>query len=322
MRFDVLTFLRRHAIPHTLEGNNVKRDNVNVKCPFCGVRDPSMHLGIDLETAKWGCWRDQAHRGNNIARLIRALLHCSWEKALEIVGAPPPSTNESLDSLRSRLQRPTAVTSSTSKMEFDRGFFELSRQDPRVVRFHEYLISRGFAPEDIQTLCHHYGLRGALSGRFAWRLILPFYANQQLLGWTGRSIAAAELRYLSHPSSSVVKELVFNQEECNAGGETLVLVEGPLDCLKVDFYGAWKGFRACGLLGTAVTQTQISVIASLSQRFERLLVLLDSDAQGAALRLSSCFPGIEVRVGSLPEGVKDPGELDPTAVERLLQRYR
>ena len=74
---DVLTFLDHNRIPYRTNGPNCAKGHVVIKCPFCGDEDPSEHLGIQLSTGYWGCWRNSSHRGRRPHRLIMRLLGCN-----------------------------------------------------------------------------------------------------------------------------------------------------------------------------------------------------------------------------------------------------
>src|SRR5262245_59631880 len=83
--FDWPQFLTRNRIPFVTEGKNTPRGSIGIKCPFCGVADPSEHMVIRLSGKGWRCWRDQSHSGSSPERLIQALIHCSLAAALELV---------------------------------------------------------------------------------------------------------------------------------------------------------------------------------------------------------------------------------------------
>src|SRR5271166_3036315 len=69
---DIETTLRTYGIHFVTAGSNVAAHHINIKCPWCS-HDPSEHLGIDLRTGMWGCWRDPAHRGRSLNRLLYKL---------------------------------------------------------------------------------------------------------------------------------------------------------------------------------------------------------------------------------------------------------
>ena len=60
-------------------------ENIEIHCPFCGAADRSKHLGLHLDSTRYGCWKGKiAHSGRNPSRLIQKLLNVSEEEALTI----------------------------------------------------------------------------------------------------------------------------------------------------------------------------------------------------------------------------------------------
>jgi len=83
--FDFKAFCDAKNIPYVTSGKNVSIGNFNIQCPFCGHADPSEHMGIEVATGYWGCWRESKHRGKSPQRLIMRLLHIGFDQANEIV---------------------------------------------------------------------------------------------------------------------------------------------------------------------------------------------------------------------------------------------
>ncbi|KKM00724.1 hypothetical protein LCGC14_1801600, partial [marine sediment metagenome] len=83
---DIRKLLDGWKIEYATTGSNVAKGNVNVKCPMCGMADKSEHMGIKLSNGIWGCWRNKAHRGSNLAYLLQSLLEISYTEAKRLVG--------------------------------------------------------------------------------------------------------------------------------------------------------------------------------------------------------------------------------------------
>lgn len=99
MAFNLAEFVMSRNIPYADKGANVQRGFITIHCPLCGERDPGLHMGIALDGHFWGCWRDAAHRGRRPARLVQALLRCSWQEAVALcesddVRLPPHEMKE------------------------------------------------------------------------------------------------------------------------------------------------------------------------------------------------------------------------------------
>ena len=178
-------------------------------------------------------------------------------------------------------------------------------------RFKAYLIHRGFS--DISRLSLVYNLRCANIGTYKDRVIIPIYStSNSLIGWTSRAIGPAKLRYLT--SGPAVKRTIYNLPRLT-GGPLLAVTEGPFDALKLDYYG----LPATATFGTSFVPEQAALIAEVSKRYNKTVILYDKDALGQAWSLADWIPG--AIVGGLPDGVKDPGELSGAQVRDLQGAY-
>lgn len=318
--FPWVDFLRHRGIEFIERGANVARGHVNIQCPFCGPRDHSQHMGLQLSTGYWGCWRDSKHRGKNPVRLLMALVHCSLEEAKKLVEEDKPMAG-SLSELRAKLDKKEEEQLTEFKaVQWPKEFFPVAeyRNGMRGL-FRSYLEDRGFP--DARKVARDYALRGCLGGKFSYRLIFPLHFEGKLVGWTGRSIRKALLRYVTDPPGELTNHLLIGYDGAKEKpGHTLVLVEGPVDWLKIDHYGKVFGFRCVGLLGTHLSEPKLRLLSSLVPLYQRVLLLLDPDALGRALGLQERLRllGKPVGVLQLPAGAEDPGALSPRGVRKLL----
>ena len=91
---DWINFFQSRNIHFVDSGANVVRGNVACRCPWCGGNDPSEHMSINLEGKGFRCWRQPLHSGKNPAKLIQALLNCSWDQANQIAGQTKSLPND------------------------------------------------------------------------------------------------------------------------------------------------------------------------------------------------------------------------------------
>ena len=127
-----------------------------------------------------------------------------------------------------------------------------------------------------------------------------------------------EAKYINSAESLVFKkrETLYGahlaRDAARAAGE-VVVVEGYLDAIALHAAGV---ANAVACLGTALTQTQLLAAAALSPA-GRVVLNLDGDEAGAnaVSRLASqdvltaaAAAGADVRVATMPEGLKDPDE--------------
>ena len=333
MKFDWLKFCNQYHIPYVTSGPNTARGNISVQCPWCGESDPSQHLGLSLKIQNpvWGCFRNPQHRGLAPRRLVQRLLQCSYEQATNIVKLHNTAVPDDFESLIDNnfrdpsLEKPTVIPPVIFPKEF-RSFQTISKYSKK---FLEYVSSeRGFG-EDAEEACQTYNLHYALTGDYAWRIIIPVYDDKGVLrNWVGRAISPnTSLRYKNLAGTG--KDLLFNEHrarEVARDYETVFVVEGPWDCMKIDFYGKIFNYRVTcvALLGTSITREQVSRVALLGNVFEKIVLLMDPEAADVNVFIEDSLAGVtraKVLVGQLPPGVEDPGALIPSQVDVLCKKY-
>ncbi len=325
--------LTEQRIPYIESGANVKRGELAIQCPFCGSADPSKHMGLNLETGWWSCWRNRsAHSGKSPLRLLMRLLGVPYGRAREIAGLGDDYVDpEGFDAVAARVMgrnkdiRPEQIE--RRFLDLDPGF-KVITSNMRTRRHWNYLYTRGFtggseAGEDVDVLCELYDLRAGVSGEWADRLILPYYQDGKLVTWTARAISPATIRYrdlaIKH-SLLAPKETLFNHDCINQGGRALVIVEGPIDALKIDFYGRLYGVRAVALSTNSIKDAQAFLLQDAADRFERTIVMMDNASSLGlidSMRMKQALFFLNnVEALPVPDGAKDAGELSPKQVIR------
>lgn len=324
MKFDWRAFCKSRRIAFEERGKNVVRGNITIRCPWCGTADSSGHMGLslDINNPVWGCLRNAGHRGKDPARLIAKVLGCSLEGAQAIVG----SLETPVDDFEAAVQRlrdgppERARNPAHGPIEPPKEFRTLM-EGGYAHRFVHYLWDeppegRGFG-EDTPELVVDYELWYAVAGDMAWRLIFPVWdKDSKLQGWTGRDIRkTAKIRYLT--SAGLPADAILDFAAASAPPDPLVwlVCEGPLDALKLDYYGAPLGIRACATMGTG--NAGLDKAAALRARYPRRGAVFDADATAQALGFAEEIGG---RAYFLPPGVKDPGELTEPQAKLFLQK--
>lgn len=321
--FDWPQLLQKQGIAYIERGANVKRGEINIRCPFCGSADPSFHLGLNLETGWYSCWRNRAaHSGKSPLRLLMRLLHCSYAKARELAGLGDDYVDpEGFTAAAARLMGRDKTQGRPEQarrefLQFDRHFLVIDRNRISTWMAWNYLYQRGFEEEDIDQLVGLYELKTARDGHYASRLILPYFLDQDLVAWTGRAIGPSEIRYKDLPRDLCIvppKQTLFNYDCIRHGGEVLVIVEGPLDALKLDFYGRAFGVRAVGLSTNSITQEQVMLLQDADSKFPLKLVMMDNATSSGivdSMRMKQELAGLSnLHTVRVPAGRKDAGEL-------------
>lgn len=310
---DIKRLLTEHDIFWTDKGSNVAKGNVNIKCPWCGSDDKSEHMGINLTTNKYGCWRNERHRGSNIARLLAALDIYIHEDKNSIIQQLANGTF-----FENKQQEETKTTKVYTK-ELPIEFSTIDDSSIFSRAYINYLKKRGFT--NIKKLVKDYNLcYSMMADKWSSRLIIPIYVNDWVT-WTGRAIGNNTLRYLSPAVTEAtnIKETIFNFNELKeTEGEILVITEGPFDALKVDMYNKPR-VRATCIFGLAVTQEQINLLKTVCYNFNTVFIGLDQGTLPQALTLRDSLWSFNPLILQMP--AKDFGDMNQDEILQLIEKY-
>lgn len=328
--FDWRKLFAEHRVSFIERGPNVKRGEINIRCPFCGTADPSHHMGINLETGWYSCWRNRAqHSGKSPLRLIIKLLNVPYGRAREIAGLGAEYVDpEGFDAMAAKLMG--RDNSTGRKEELQRRVlrldedFQLITQHGRTRAHFNYLVDeRGFNANDIEALGRRYGICAGVRDAWNSRVILPYYQDRELVTWTGRAMGDSFMRYrdLSRDESVLPpKETLYNHDCILEGGRVLVVAEGPFDALKLDFYGRPWGVRAVGLSTNSITEEQAFLLQAAVSKFERTVLMMDQNESGLgivdSLRMKQQLAFLpDLKTMHVPFGKKDGAELSPQQIK-------
>ncbi len=216
-----IEILTAENIPFVTRGSSVSRDHIAIHCPWCGPEDPSHHLGIALNDAAWGCWRNATHRGRRPHKLLFKLL---GNQAAQYLPPDPEQTALTaleLSGIGSRFElraQPREPLQDRSR-EWDQ-FHPIPPGHP----LRAYAQSRGMS-SDFFNQCD---LRYIPHGPLRWRLLIPLRWDGMIFGWTGRAGGSLTPRYLN--SSQTDSCAAFRT--CSEPHRTIA-VEGPWDALRL-----------------------------------------------------------------------------------------
>ena len=341
MGFDIRQWLEQHNIEYVERGPNVAKGNINIQCPFCGVDDPSHHMGIDVSKLWYGCWRNPQHRGKSIERLMSSLGGFSIDHAYNITGrsggkAPVDLTafEQAVDSLSTQQAVPVKHVTS---LEYPLDFKKLYPSDKLPRMFATYLKSRGFRKEQLKSLDHRYRLKYAYKGEWADRIIFPVFFStngmEKLVTWTGRSIYHTKIpRYktLSEERSIMnIKDTVYNLNRAgfiyarHEPPKFMVICEGPFDVIKLDFY-AGADTAVVGLYSNSMTTAQRDLIRNRLHKLGDkpiVIVLLDKSELENSLRIQKDL-GYDKTYVEFLDVAKDPGDLTQGQVDKLIIKWK
>lgn len=331
---NVLEILNRYNIDYVDRGNNVAKGNVNIQCPWCGEADHSQHLGINLETGMWGCWRNVKHRGRKLHRLLSKLTGLSSAEARRATGEGELRAVQQGDmerAVQGLTEDRTALVDAARvrSIQLPPAFRQICAAgvDPRraEARFRMYLDKeRGFLKHHHKKLAREYKLHYCVRGRFADRLIIPVYERGELMTYLGRSVySGASMRYLALEeefSVKQVKDCLYNYDNVKVGGHSLFITEGVFDAMKVDFYGKRHDSRAVALFNMNVEDSQHELFFELRGLFDEYIVFLDEGQVAESLNMQQALSYLgDIKIWFIKDawGVKDPADLTPQQVRRL-----
>ena len=277
-----------------------------------------MGLFLDPSRPAWGCLRNAQHRGRHPAKLVAKLLGIAYGTAAALVqslDSPIDSFEEAITSLKNG---PGTLEARPAKTKVSMpGTFKSLTQAAYARQFLAYLEGRGFGADSLDV-AETYDLRYTLTGEQAWRLIFPIYdLAGMLVGWTGRSVGNGTPRYLA--SEGLGKEVVLGGFGV-PDNVILLVCEGPVDWIKMDYYGSPLGVSAVATMGTAYTNAQVEQLLELQKHVAKTFILFDREALSSQLRLADELEAHSkkpVRALQLPEPFNDPGQMTATAVRRF-----
>lgn len=325
---DWIQFFDRHGIEYVDRGPNVSKNHVVIHCPFCGSDDHSQHLSVNLEGKGWRCFRNPtSHRGKSPVRLIATLLGVSYEQAENLAGNQTYLPDNFMGAIEGLLGNSAKTNAQERELVLPDTFKKFNDQ-PSSKRFVRYLKEeRGL--NDIHRLTRQFDLRYCTTGLFAYRVIFPIRSSGKLQTWTGRHIGDNPLRYRTLSTEAnpdrpgpvalapITQSLLWSDQLADCDADTIFLVEGPFDALKIWSLGQSQGIVATCFFTLSASDSQVNQLHELLPRFRRRFLLLDRAALPSALLIHRQLAGLGVVVKQLPDHIKDPGELK--SVDDLLR---
>jgi hypothetical protein len=315
---DILKLLEDNNIDYVTEGKNTKRGEVSVCCPFC-PDDPSYHMGINLDTGVYGCWRNSQHRSKHLPILLAKLINCSRQQAEQLYKAELPildNFSTKIDKVFSN-KKDEDLVKNKSPIKLLPSFRQIKKVGTKHL-FWNYLVHRGLSnPQDI---IDRYNIKCCLAGNWKNRLIFPMYLNKMLVTWSSRLITGSQMKYkdLGIDESIVPpKRLLYDIDNLTLGGKALFITEGVFDCFKLRHYLPPQYQVTC-VFTKSITSEQIIMLSSLKNKYKQLFILLDNDASVQSIQLKHHLAFItNLSIKFLPKGVKDPGEMKEKDVLKL-----
>lgn len=153
---------------------------------------------------------------------------------------------------------------------------------PKNAKKIDYWLNQENIPEDfldVISYLHKRGNRLFYNDTYYWtpikeynlnrRVIIPFYWENKLVGYTARSIDPNEkIRYLNFKQ----QDYIFNTEKIKEDHKFIMVTEGPLDALSIN---------GIAVLGGNMTTKQVGW---LKQQKKEIIIIPDGDSVGGNLK--------------------------------------
>jgi hypothetical protein len=146
----------------------------------------------------------------------------------------------------------------------------------------EYMISRGLYLED-------YSFYWTPEDGFNNRLIIPFFYQNRIVGYTARLVKDGKIKYISEQQPGYV----FNLDRQSHDRKFVLVTEGPLDAICID---------GCAVMSNEVGPQQVALLNQLNRE---VIVVPDRDAAGIKMAEQAIELGWSVSMPDWPDGVKD-----------------
>jgi DNA primase len=290
----------------------VNQESMRGNCPLPMHSSEKSKETFIIQTVKniWTCQSSSCvdgrsgKKGGNILDFVALMENCSIRDAAVKLRDWFLVTNANPESRKGSDSTPAPNSNTDDEGENKPLAFSLQGIDHE----HPYLQQRGVK----EGFARDFGIgffpgKGLMSGR----VVIPIHNERgELVAYAGRAIDQTEPKY-KLPAGFKKSAVLFNLHRVVR--DTVIIVEGFFDCLKVNQAGY---IEVVALMGSSLSARQ----EELLRVFEDIIILLDGDAAGreAAKEIASRLVSSHfVRVVSLPDGVQ-PDQLSSEEIVKLL----
>jgi hypothetical protein len=124
---------------------------------------------------------------------------------------------------------------------------------------------------------------------FSNRIIIPFYFEGKVVGYTARAINDAKPKYISEQQPGYV----FNLDRQTTDRAFVIVCEGPIDAISID---------ACAIMGAEIKDSQNWLLKQLGRE---IVLVPDKDHEGPKTVEQAIEFGWSVSMPDWPAGIKD-----------------
>jgi len=154
--------------------------------------------------------------------------------------------------------------------------------EPELVLCIEYILSRGLTLDD-------YNWHWSATNGYRDRVIIPFYNQKHIVGYTGRKIVDGKPKYLTHSQNGYV----FNIDAQTQDRKYVIVVEGQFDAIASE---------GVAIMHNEPSETQCFRINSLGRE---VIVVPDRDKPGAKMLEAAINNGWSMSLPPWGDDIKD-----------------
>jgi hypothetical protein len=155
-------------------------------------------------------------------------------------------------------------------------------QDPDLTAAIEYVLDRGMQYD-------WYNWHWSAAPGFRDRIIIPFYQDGKVVGYTGRKVKPGNPKYLTDSQSGYV----FNLDRQGWNRQYVIVVEGQFDAIAID---------GVAIMTNEPNDAQIARLTALNKE---IIVVPDKDRPGAKMLKSAMTNGWSASLPPWGDDVKD-----------------
>lgn len=154
--------------------------------------------------------------------------------------------------------------------------------NPKLLAVLQYLARRKLYLED-------YPFYWTPRTGFNNRVIIPFYFEKRVVGYTARAIGDVNPRYISEQQPGYV----FNLDAQHDDRQFVIALEGPVDAISIN---------ATALMGSEIKDSQNWLLKQLGKE---IILVPDRDHEGPKMVEQAVELGWSVSMPDWPDGIKD-----------------
>ena len=241
---------------------------------------------IYKDTRIWRCWTRECHRNQDALwealKINKGLIH----------------TDEQLEKKKVDIND---LPELMSKMEIKKRFCIPS----------PFLINRGFN----RDVLNEFYVGACFNARdfLVNRTVVPMFYNGIIIGWSARAHDPNAKSKWIHSKGLPRSQYLYNMDSIQ---DTVILTEGPLDCLKLHEAGCTS---CAAILGSSINSGQVNLLES--KQVKKVVLLFDNDEAGKkateeSLKKLSKFETVVPKISGA-----DPGDMDAQELKKELEGF-